>query len=447
MIKLHPEACEAFEKRINDLHSLIQTKPALQDPPRPSDPDVHISAHITDADIRGEMQLGHVDALGNPIDRWVARDGQLVGLEGEPFQEFRQLCASIQRTSAFRDCVSQTYIEDRTFEWLTTDDSAKQGFSNFIQDKVNEAQRTESYWIPIAHLKISRPIQIGQVVFRRITKSMIDAMESSHAPYESEDVEQAVRQFILRLRKQVQGYTAGTITLTSELDRGRALAMDAVDTALSVLRFFEPGSVDPDQTSFVVPLGQESRGVQVCFTLDGETPANWQEAQISNRSMTSLMDTKFIEEMWPNGLAQISAIVGKQNRSKYETKLIEALTIYSRVSISPQLSDKLVYALVALESIFLKNASEPISKNLGERISFLIGENFDRRKEIVALIDQIYGIRSQLLHHGKQVSDDEKKVKEFLFVAWSGLHAVVTQAHRFSAIDELLTLLDDRKMA
>lgn len=112
-----------------------------------------------------------------------------------------------------------------------------------------------------------------------------------------------------------------------------------------------------------------------------------------------------------------------------------------------RVSDKLVYALVALESIFLRNHSEPIQKNLGERIAFLVGDDRDSRKAIVALIGEIYGIRSALLHHGKDVSSSETKVIEFFHIAWNALHAVIQNADRFDSIDLLMSAHDDRKMS
>ena len=57
------------------------------------------------------------------------------------------------------------------------------------------------------------------------------------------------------------------------------------------------------------------------------------------------------------------------------------------------MADKLVYILASLESILLKNDSEPIQKNLGERMAFLIGPTVEARKTIIANVVETYARR------------------------------------------------------
>jgi len=45
----------------------------------------------------------------------------------------------------------------------------------------------------------------------------------------------------------------------------------------------------------------------------------------------------------------------------------------------------------------LKDSNEPIQKNLGERMAFIIGESLEERKKIVANVEDFYRIRSRLV--------------------------------------------------
>jgi len=56
--------------------------------------------------------------------------------------------------------------------------------------------------------------------------------------------------------------------------------------------------------------------------------------------------------------------------------------IYSRNSIATDISDKLLFVLVALESMLLKDSNEPLQKNIGERMAFLVGDSAQSRKVI-----------------------------------------------------------------
>ena len=213
-----------------------------------------------------------------------------------------------------------------------------------------------------------------------------------------------------------------------------------------MLRFFEPASVDPNFTCHLMPFGQELKGTRSSFVVEDGVLNQWTEGVIKKTSMESVYQSGDIDNLEKWGLTTISDVLLKDKNTPYEIKLIEALTIYSRVSISPRLSDKLVYALVALESIFLRK-SEPIQQNLGERIAFLIGEKRDDRIAIVKLIKEIYGIRSRVIHHGKDVPSTQSVIDDFFKVSVSAFNGLINNVKLYTSTDALLSELDRRKMS
>ena len=54
----------------------------------------------------------------------------------------------------------------------------------------------------------------------------------------------------------------------------------------------------------------------------------------------------------------------------------------------------------ALEMILLRNDTEPIQQNIGERMAFVVGRNVNERKAIINNFRRIYSVRSKFLHHG-----------------------------------------------
>jgi hypothetical protein len=75
----------------------------------------------------------------------------------------------------------------------------------------------------------------------------------------------------------------------------------------------------------------------------------------------------------------------------------DALLIYSRNSVAITPADKLVYILVGLESVLIRNSNEPLGKNIGERMRFLVGDSVDSRKAVLANVDEIYKLRSSFI--------------------------------------------------
>lgn len=102
--------------------------------------------------------------------------------------------------------------------------------------------------------------------------------------------------------------------------------------------------------------------------------------------------------------------------------------------------------VVALESMLLKDASEPIVKNIGERMAFLIRDTLDARKLIVANVNETYQLRSAFIHHGESV-EDLATVERFLGYAWETFRRLLERIGRHDTRALLIQELDDRKLS
>ena len=126
--------------------------------------------------------------------------------------------------------------------------------------------------------------------------------------------------------------------------------------------------------------------------------------------------------------------------------LYDALILHSRQAQAIELSDKLVFALAALESMFLIDANEPIQKNLGERLAFLVGTTVEERKAIVKNVGEVYKVRSAFVHHG-QVPRHQDALDRFLIIAWDAFAGLLRNRDQYKTKAALLGALEDRKMS
>ena len=104
--------------------------------------------------------------------------------------------------------------------------------------------------------------------------------------------------------------------------------------------------------------------------------------------------------------------------TKFSRSLYDALILYSRQTLAVEVSDKLVFTLSALESMLLRDSSEPIQKNLGERMAFLIGQSAPHLYFNLTTTTETYKIRSAFVHHG-QTARHVDTVDRFLLNAWT----------------------------
>ena len=131
-------------------------------------------------------------------------------------------------------------------------------------------------------------------------------------------------------------------------------------------------------------------------------------------------------------------------RTELQNDFFKALAIYSKSCIAQSLTDKLLYAVLTLECVLLKDESESLQKHIGERMAFMIGKSLEHRIAIVANYKKAYALRSGAVHHGRQVTE-ETILNEFMPNAWFALNWIVDGLQRFKCKQEMIEYIDDMK--
>jgi hypothetical protein len=96
--------------------------------------------------------------------------------------------------------------------------------------------------------------------------------------------------------------------------------------------------------------------------------------------------------------------------------------------------------------MLLRNDNEPLGKNIGERLAFLMGNSLETRKEVLANAVEVYRLRSKFIHHGQSIKDVEV-LQTFMLNAWTGFTVLLANINRLQSKDQLIDELEDRKMA
>jgi hypothetical protein len=145
-----------------------------------------------------------------------------------------------------------------------------------------------------------------------------------------------------------------------------------------------------------------------------------------------------------SGLDKVGALSEKQKKSEYDTCLLNALILYSKSSLSTVVTERLVYIFAALESMLLKNTTEPVQKNIGERLAFLTRKTAEERRRVVQVVDEVYKLRSSFLHHGEEVNESAI-IEEFMRSAWTSFIVLIAELDRFQERSQMFDTLDNMK--
>ena len=244
-----------------------------------------------------------------------------------------------------------------------------------------------------------------------------------------------------------QGYAAATLKITAEKDRAKELLIEETNISLSFLRLFTYSVLNPRVKSICGIWG--SAHIDKAFTLYLKNNNEFSGATdeiIGPLPKHDIFNQKMIIDAFQAGLGSIDRLLNNKSLSVFSTNVLDALLLYSRSALFDNATDKLVYILVALESIMLRNSNEPIQQNLSERIAFLIGRTVAQRKEIIQTIKNIYALRSSFIHHGASISDYDMLGK-FMLYAWHSVIQLIVATDNFKTKDDFINMLDERKLA
>jgi hypothetical protein len=385
MINIHPDARNNFNEKANLLISSVKTIHLPNSHNKNLfDPDIHVKHHFTDKDIIGEIRMGAVDFWGNQVAFYFEDGNKQVGIEGENYTSVRKLSESIFKLKDVKQKISLKTIENLLCEWIKLRYFNKEllDFTEYFNSKAKDLVSEVSVWTPISNLCIQEPFRLGKVIFRPITKEIIDRWKQQlieNVP----DKKEIINNITEKEMRPFQGYTAATIDLTAEKERAQEILIEEANKSLSFLRIFTGSILHPRAISFFGLWGSTHiNGIKIIFMKNKEEYDGMNDQIIGLPIKVDKLDKNIINMLFQIGLSTIDKLLNSKSLSSFSSDILDALILYSRAGISKDAADKLVYMLVALESILLKNSSEPIQQNVGERLAFLIGNNLEERKKL-----------------------------------------------------------------
>jgi hypothetical protein len=441
---LHPDAVATFTAQAQVLAARIRVKdPAPQPTNTGFKVDVFVGHALTADDLRGPVEVSSQDANGNRVSRFTTDGGKLIGLGDPDYSQLAKLARSIQKTPAFRNTVGFQFVEDALFLWCLKrcQQSSTQSVCDFIISEATLNVREIETWIPIYALHVQSAFNIGAVVFKTITREMLDVWQQGIRAEAGDSPK--VLEALERRRKELQGLAAGVVSVLAEPIRAAEIAAERVDSATALLRFFAPANFDARQLSYCVPLGSHQRQGHHYLTVKSGRIVGESRGVLLRGTDPWVIDDVLLREFQSSGLTAIGSLFAKEEKTQLETAVLDALFLYSKASLVPETAEKLLYIFAALESILLLNETEAITQNIGERLGFLVGGDADSRIRVKKMVAEAYAVRSSFVHHGRRI--EEFDLQELLMAAWNGLHAMVGNAERFKTKDELLNTMERHK--
>jgi Apea-like HEPN len=449
-IEFHEQAATRFNILAQELLTKARQFPPAQQRPN-TDTSLYPVTNLTEADIIGsiEWKQRSVNGLGEETGRYWESSSVRVGYEDHGYAAVKDLAKRLAQTKPLQNRVSLEFLMDQLFTWLseTLESKRRDGFMEFIAHKATEAIKAHEYWIPVYRTYSSREFAIGNVQFKTFSPAMLERWYS-RIPEEERRRAPEATMALVRQRSLLQGSLAAVVVIEAEPRKAAEAAQSAADEAVAMLRFLSEVNWTCRITSHCLPVGKENTRTTMDIQVENgqirtigkrvieQGPSGWNVDEARSTPLTSGV------------LELLQELASKRSDTELRTDLYGALQLHARASIATEVAHKLVFVVAAAESIFLRNASEPIQKNLGERLAFLLGQNVEERKAVIKNVDDFYAIRSGLIHHGKEVEDHQKDIVDAFFVnVWVSFMTLMRSGDRWKTRNDMFVALEERKLA
>lgn len=448
-VSLHPSAITAFNEKAEKLLRLIQPTPRPEPAHETFPSEVPVAASITEHDIIGDLEESATDYQGNTVARYFYVSATRYGLEQESYAQLKDLASAVCSNRSIRDKLSTQYVEKVLFNWIKNAFTEQTTTTTFCDALILAAEKDvvrSTSWIPVANLEIEAAFPIGYAELRPVSPSVIDAWATRTSSVPEEHREGATQLF-LKIRGKFQGRAAVVISVEAEPKRAFQSAVELAETVTSLLGIFSVGTLLPDVKCISRISGSEVISkATVISNPDGDAFRMTENILDLASARAWRIDYREIIEMRKSGLDAISGLLLDREPNDFKRAILNALLIYSKSAFTADPIEKVIYILSSLESMLLKNESEPIQQNLAERMAIFTAKELAKRKEIIANIKAIYSVRSRYLHHG-HIRSELDTIREFLMTAWVFYVQLLGNVHPFSTRLEFVTAIDDAKLS
>lgn len=448
VLSFHPKAETQYNKLGYSLIQSVEKKPTEGDKKESERSwfSPHLAATIKLEDIKGTMKLGKIDNLGATLERYFQVGRELHGLNEKHFPELMKLAEKIYNTSSFHKATTYESIVDTIFEWVEQSykESTEADLCNFIVEHLSKTIGNHEIWVPLAGLAIETKFTFGTVTFVPITTDLVDTWQKEMIK-NSPNNRDNIYQFCTNIRRKHKGWAAGIIHINAEYRRAQEIAVADVDRALALLRFFSPANMSPHINCIATVFGNQLIRSETTFKIVSNSLNAVNTRIIRNDLSPWLVSSEMIKQWQKEGLSELSSLHFTGSSTEFHSAIVNSLMLYSKVSVSKELPDKLVYLFSSVESILLKDSGEPIQYVVSERMATILGGSSRIKKRLIANFKKMYGKRSQLIHHAKSI-ELTKEVSQLMRDVWMTFFCIIKQMHLFRTKQEFLDEIDERKL-
>jgi hypothetical protein len=443
---MHKNAISSYSTKIDEIFCNIKKKelPKIdkKNVGKKVDSGQYISRSIDNSEILG-YKISLVDGSNCEVGFSFFYDKCKFTIDDLLYEDLMKVIRKISEEKDYNQKVSSVYILELFKEWVEKKIKCNEmmPFIDYLTTKCKNEIKDYEVLVPIDQLSSEIDFVVGEVTIKTISLELINTWFSSSLGDNPNS-----HGYYQKFRKDHQGFIAASYQVTAEKNKAREVAFKKINDAFMILRIFSRSNLVAQLRSYIDFDSWKLVDIShtIIVNIDNDKICS-NEEKVQSNGKVDILRANISKYLHDSSLSGFNEIIMIKNKNEFQQKLYDALYIYSKHTLQKEIYDKLLYVLVSIESLLLRNENEPITQNISERIAFTIGKKSIDRKIIVRSVKDIYAIRSKYIHHGIFPQDKFEEVNRFLNMAWLFYTGLTQNINKFKTKDEFLNYLDEIK--
>ena len=453
-IKLHKKAEEYFNCKANEVLQSVITVPKNIGRSDRSD-SARDASETVGNETSGARFHPHIDAtvsasdiVGSLIKKQVAKTGQIVSLQivgdknnhcltdANACDVLTKLIDGFWRKDDIAEYVKRDFLIDSFLKWV--DSRRTEQYVEFTTDLIQAAVKDTVIIVPLHQFVVKTTMSFGAL--HCVLRPMLNREVEDHIENCSNETEKKVR------RKKFQATCVVECKVQAEFSRAIEIALSRANVVSEIFSFYSPFALIPGERFNGVHAGSEYTP-----SYDVLTQLNSGKFSLSSGILPTfdarhhIVEKEDLKAMEESGIKGLCNLLCNQSPSDFEEKVRSSVRIFIKNAFTGSSTEKLIFAVVSLESLMLKNQTESIVQNVSERVAFLLASDIHSRKECIQIVKDAYSMRSAYMHHGR-TAEDNNAIMEFLMTVFATITAVLNRLAEFNTKDEFLNHIDEVRL-
>jgi hypothetical protein len=337
-----------------------------------------------------------------------------------------------------RKSTTRANIQKEVYDWIILSKTGvtDMPLGNYIERRLQEQVDTYTCYFRMPYIEIAGN---GSLTVAGVRIGVCEELEQYWSKVEKAFVGDKAKEDVYAF-----------VTLSGEIDRVKELAYEKAQMAVDIIKInswlrFEYipllASMDIDRNIMETPctvvlthkMGDEKLNVEQ--VLQGQKYViDASFITILKRSMMNLFAT-FMKNYYDC-----------ETHSELDEIIKRSISRYSKALSTQNKYERVVGFCSILDAIVLSDNEIGIKESLKKYVPILISNDLEQRKELKKTINEMYEVRSQYIHHGKELGITTEQISRYSGNVYCTLARLIQLRKEYKTIKEILSVVDNKMM-